>query len=697
MGAHSTDDDGAEELCLRPGGLSFAKVAATPTPSSSAAPPTAAGGFMAAWTRGSGANLRTAAAAPRVRREPEHKYDRDALLKIRDRCKALPENADAAALEGLLIFTDDDDERIADDRGVDDDARDWRSKPAQQANKTQNKEAQQSKPQTSSQGPLPTKIVKAESPWQPGKATTGQDRLLRTVKGILNKLTPEKFERLFEQLIDSGITTAPLLKVTISQIFEKAVAEPTFCELYAELCVRLQEVLPEFPPLEGESKPMTFRRVLLNTCQEEFEGTAALRAKLSSVTAGERVYEERRVKVRTLGNIRLIAELYKKRMVQEKIIHVCIGDLLGATEKLPEEDNIEALCQLLTIAGKMLSESQRAAPQMEGVYARLKQISSDRGLAARFRFLCRDVLDLCNNGWVPRREELKAKKLDEVHREGADALGVGVASMGLQHSVPVDNDDELFPAFKSDPDGWEVVTSKKNKSADGKISSAFIGEYIPPPAPVAKSEMAPKPAKPAKKLSLEEVEQKTKSMLDEYVVVGDVAEALLCVQELYAPEHAERISAMLYDRSIEDSKEKTTELLAKLASELVGKKAIAASSFKAATCELFKGLDDLAIDVPMTPKLVGSIVGELAAKKLFPLSWLAEACEPVEDFEVKRKVCAEILLSVKKALGESSLMEIVRSDNFDASSFLTDEEEEKEGEKLSTFLKGKGLTCVLSP
>ena len=26
-----------------------------------------------------------------------------------------------------------------------------------------------------------------------------------------------------------------------------------------------------------------------------------------------------------------------------------------------------------------------------------------------------------------------------------------------------------------------------------------------------------------------------------------------------------------------------------------------------------------------------------------------------------------------------------------------DEEEEKEGEKLSTFLKGKGLTCVLSP
>ena len=30
--------------------------------------------------------------------------------------------------------------------------------------------------------------------------------------------------------------------------------------------------LPEFAPPEGESRPMTFKRVLLNTCQEEFEG-----------------------------------------------------------------------------------------------------------------------------------------------------------------------------------------------------------------------------------------------------------------------------------------------------------------------------------------------------------------------------------------------------------------------------------------
>ena len=37
------------------------------------------------------------------------------------------------------------------------------------------------------------------------------------------------------------------------------------------------QALPEFPPAEGETRPMTFRKVLLNTCQEEFEGTHAAR------------------------------------------------------------------------------------------------------------------------------------------------------------------------------------------------------------------------------------------------------------------------------------------------------------------------------------------------------------------------------------------------------------------------------------
>jgi translation initiation factor 4G len=47
--------------------------------------------------------------------------------------------------------------------------------------------------------------------------------------------------------------------------------------------VKLSKALPEFKQ-EGEDKPVTFRRVLLNTCQEEFEAAEDLRNEVKSMT-----------------------------------------------------------------------------------------------------------------------------------------------------------------------------------------------------------------------------------------------------------------------------------------------------------------------------------------------------------------------------------------------------------------------------
>jgi len=65
-------------------------------------------------------------------------------------------------------------------------------------------------------------------------------------KAILNKLTPDNFERLSQQLLDVGITEAKTLIGLIAQVFDKALFEPHFCELYSQLCFVLQKRLPEF-------------------------------------------------------------------------------------------------------------------------------------------------------------------------------------------------------------------------------------------------------------------------------------------------------------------------------------------------------------------------------------------------------------------------------------------------------------------
>lgn len=62
---------------------------------------------------------------------------------------------------------------------------------------------------------------------------------------------------------------------------------------------------------------------------------------LDGKVAGEREMAERALKKRTIGNIRLIAELYKRSVVREPVMHVCISELLGSPQQKPTEENIE--------------------------------------------------------------------------------------------------------------------------------------------------------------------------------------------------------------------------------------------------------------------------------------------------------------------------------------------------------------------
>ena len=65
-------------------------------------------------------------------------------------------------------------------------------------------------------------------------------------------------------------------------MFDKALSEPTFSALYAQLCHFLSSELPDFTeadPETGEPKKVTFRRIILNKCQSEFEkGAEAMAA-----------------------------------------------------------------------------------------------------------------------------------------------------------------------------------------------------------------------------------------------------------------------------------------------------------------------------------------------------------------------------------------------------------------------------------
>ncbi|CAI6012008.1 unnamed protein product [Closterium sp. NIES-65] len=62
----------------------------------------------------------------------------------------------------------------------------------------------------------PTTIVEAANPRVPrGSVVDEKQKVLRTVQDILNKLTPETFDPLFQQLLTTGINTPEILQLNV--------------------------------------------------------------------------------------------------------------------------------------------------------------------------------------------------------------------------------------------------------------------------------------------------------------------------------------------------------------------------------------------------------------------------------------------------------------------------------------------------
>jgi hypothetical protein len=131
------------------------------------------------------------------------------------------------------------------------------------------------------------------------------------------------------QVLGIMSVSAEMLRMCIPLIFEKAVAEPTFCVLYADLSAVLSRELDERATFGTDNgKTVTFRRELLNTCQDQFEAMEVQRTKLFAGGNTDE-YERRQLRMRELGTIRLLAELFNKELVTQAIMKIVISGLLS--------------------------------------------------------------------------------------------------------------------------------------------------------------------------------------------------------------------------------------------------------------------------------------------------------------------------------------------------------------------------------
>ncbi|XP_030221606.1 eukaryotic translation initiation factor 4 gamma 2b isoform X2 [Gadus morhua] len=262
------------------------------------------------------------------------------------------------------------------------------------------------------------------------------DAIFRKVRGILNKLTPDKFDKLCLELLNVGVDSKLVLKGVILLIVDKALEEPKYSSLYAQLCLRLAEDAPNFdgpsPDIQSTQKQSTtFRRLLISKLQDEFENRARnveLYDKHDNPLTSEEEEQRAIAKIKMLGNIKFIGELGKLDLIHESILHKCIKTLLEKKKRVQLKDmgeDLECLCQIMRTVGPRL-DHEKAKSLMGQYFGRMLSLMNNKELPARIRFLLQDTMELRENNWIPRKAFIDngPKTIHQIRQEAVKDLGV---------------------------------------------------------------------------------------------------------------------------------------------------------------------------------------------------------------------------------------------------------------------------------
>ena len=356
--------------------------------------------------------------------------------------------------------------------------------------------------------------VNDETRWKAGvlggEEIEGDEAVLKKALIVLNKLTLTTFEKLSNEFIDSGITNSvELLKIGIDTIVTKAQQETHFSEMYAQLCLKFaSRALPDLgdDPAKGGKK---FKKMLITRVQEEFEKDleGELKTKCEGMDDAEVKYWEGLAKKYYLGHIVFIGELYKTELMSFRVMMGLIPTLLGNDEALSttsehmltsksvvDDEKIECLLKLLTNVGYYLSEQAKALREvgkgdeyenkMNACFRNINGLAKGSAgmpvVNSRCKFMCKDLIEMRDNGWQVRREEEKAKTIDQIHKDiereekrGGRGGGNSSSSSSIApRSSSIrsgQGDARKAKAGAVDGDGWATVAPVKG--GGGRASS----------------------------------------------------------------------------------------------------------------------------------------------------------------------------------------------------------------------------------
>lgn len=343
----------------------------------------------------------------------------------------------------------------------------------------------------------------------------------------------------------------------------------------------------------GAMKKASFKRLLLNQCEEQFkrvaksgEGAAALaemateameaqaaatkKAKEDAEAAGlpapippdELTHEDwvGKLKRRMLGIVRFIGELFKMELLKEKIMHLCVrlllGNYLDDPTITPDDESVEAAAKLFLTIGKLLESPPSSKAKLDDYFKRFSVLSKDKRIAARTRFMLQDLAETRKNHWRPRHQKDGPHKLNnqptaqqqaqqrnsEQQRElTRQRMRESQDARRQQAGAPSQPAARRGPA----PQDFRILA---RENSDAKSSSSRSPPQQQQPAPSATD------TKKRVEWTDERIANRVKSCLDEHAEQNDDVELLVSFDEM--PARGARVIAEKAFQLVAEGKDK---------------------------------------------------------------------------------------------------------------------------------------------
>mmetsp|Transcript_42099 Transcript_42099/g.136235 ORF Transcript_42099/g.136235 Transcript_42099/m.136235 type:complete len:539 (-) Transcript_42099:128-1744(-) len=261
-----------------------------------------------------------------------------------------------------------------------------------------------------------------------------EDDLRRSIQSLLNKICPENVHTIAEKIAKVQLCGAHELDIIIQLIFNKALAEPHYCETYADLVIDLKTAFPQFPAREGcvKNRPVSFKVALLEELFKQFD-TALQPQPLGDADTAADV--RRQSKDRVCANMKFLGHLFLRQLLSAKVVGSVCRELVlcdGGRSEMPHELALECAVELLMAIGFTLEALPHGQPVVEEVFHRLKTIKGAQGpdgkliYSKRIQFMIQDLQDARSAGWSKKSFKASAKTKEEIRLDQERDLRQGM-------------------------------------------------------------------------------------------------------------------------------------------------------------------------------------------------------------------------------------------------------------------------------